>query len=401
MKLDHFDPPANVNDFDSIPNQRQAWSDTLSFWFSREVRGVEQLIGAGKSQFYNPHVTDTTDPNSTKVISWSGFPQLIANKHLGNHKAALQEADHLVSAGGEQFRPQDEYCEWFVTRDTATQKITRVDFTCEGPGYWMAMAQGYPDGVPNSVKTAGATGSKDKVLELYKAFVSPQVQMSDLFVNGKYNPLNKFNTTHGAMHLTHPANTLEAEINIAAQATVLRAQHGQTLTDQDALICCAGYGVPGRASDPTIGGNVNALARQGASITLLNPVGLYIDSLNTTGWVTPDGTPAANFFTIVRGAPGAGLRAVFQVPPAKGYTISDIKIGGQAIQFGGQIAEHILMKLTGLACRVGASHNQPKGCLAVPPQGCSDHPLFAAMGAAPPPEPHTPEFPSESKTRRR
>ena len=114
------------------------------------------------------------------------------------------------------------------------------------------------------------------------------------------------------MHLTHPANTLEAEINIAAQATILRARQGQVLTDQDDLIRCAGYGAPGRASDPTIGGNVNALARQGASITLTNPVGLYIDSLNTTGWVTPDGTSASTFWTIVRGAPGLGLRGVFR-----------------------------------------------------------------------------------------
>jgi hypothetical protein len=398
MKLIHFDPPANISDFDSIPSQRQAWSDTLSFWFSREVRGVEQLIGTGKSQFYNPNTTDTTDPSSTKAINWSGFPQLIANKHPGNHKAALEEADKLISEDGQTFRPQDEYCEWFVTRDPTSQKITRVDFTCEGPEFWSALAHGYPDNIPASVKTAGATGSKDRVLELYQTFVSPNVQMSDLFPNGTYDPRNKFNTTHGAMHLTHPANTLEAEINIAAQATVLRARHGQILTDQDALICCAGYGTPGRASDPTIGGNVNALSRQGASITLLNPVGLYIDSLNTVGWVTPDGTPAVNFFRIVRGTPGSGLRAVFQVPQNKGYTVSDIKIGGQVIQFGGQIAEHILMKLTGLACRIGASHNQPKGCLATPPQGCSSHPLFAAGVMAP--EDHTPSFPSDSKTRR-
>src|SRR5262249_24030406 len=111
------------------------------------------------------------------------------------------------------------------------------------------------------------------------------------------------------------------------------------------------------------------------------------------------GTSAANFFTIVRGTPGAGLRALFQVPQTKGYTVSDIKIGGQAIEFGGQIAEHILMKLTGVACRIGASHNQPKGSIANPPPGCSSHPLFAATGVVAP-EPHTAEFPSDSKTRR-
>lgn len=383
MLLANFDPPANIKDFDSIPNQRQAWSDTLSFMFTRETKGVEQLTGAGHSQFYNPHITDTPSPSSTKAISWIGFPQLITNAHPGNHQAALKEADTLLSDADGPFRPQDEYCEWFVTRAAGGNKITRVDFTCEGPEYWFAMAHGYPDGIPATAKTANAHGEKNKVLTLYQQLVSPTVQMNDLFKNGVYKPRNKWNTTNGAVHLTHPANTLEAEINIAAQSTVLRARQGQLLTDQDALICCAGYGVPGRASDPTIGGNVNALARQGDSITLANPVGLYIDSLNTTGWVTPDGTAASSFWTIVRGAPGSALRAVFQVPASKGYTVSDIKIGGVAIQFGGQIAEHILMKLTGVACRIGASHNTPKNCIATPPPGCSSHPHFMGLHAAP------------------
>ncbi len=293
----------------------------------------------------------------------------------------MQEAETLSNDADGPFRRQDEYCEWFVIRDTAG-KIDRVDFTCEGPEFWFALAHGYPDGIPASVKTANAHGDKNKLLALYRQLVSPNVQMADLFKNGIYNPRNKWNTTDGAVHLTHPANTLEAEINIAAQATILRARQGQVLTDQDALICCAGYGAPGRASDPTIGGNVNALARQGASITLTNPVGLYIDSLNTTGWVTPDGTSASTFWTIVRGAPGLGLRGVFQVPSLKGYTVSDIKIGGVPIRFGGQIAEHILMKLTGVACRIGASHNTPKNCIPTPPSGCAGNSQFMAIHAA-------------------
>lgn len=382
MLLSNFDTPANVNDFDSIPNQRQAWSDVLSFWFTRETGGVEDLVGAGNSQFYNPHLTDTPDPSSTAVISWIGFPQIIAKRHPGNHKAALQEAEKLLSDSSGPFRPQDEYCEWFATHG-AGNVITRVDFTCEGPEYWFAMAHGYPDGTPDEVKTAGAQGDPNQVLALYRQLVSPNVQMADLFQNGVYNPRNKFNTTMGAVHLTHPANTLEAEINIAAQATVLRARQGQLLTDQDALICCAGYGVPNRASDPTIGGTVNALARQGASITLANPVGLYIDSLNTTGWTTPDGTPASSFWSIVRGSAGSGLRAKFEVPASKNYTVSDIKIAGVPIQFGGQIAEHIQMKLTGVACRVGASHNSPKNCIATPPPGCSGIAHFMSLHSAP------------------
>ncbi len=398
MLLAKFDPPANSTDFDSIPNQRTAWSDTLSFWFTGEVRGVEQSVGAGHSQFYNPHTTDTPNPSTTAAISWIGFPKLVTSRHPGNHQAALQEADALLSDSDGPFRQQDEYCEWFATKVAGSNKIARVDFTCEGPEYWFAMAHGYPDGMPANVKTANAHGDKNKVLALYQKLVSPTVKMSDLFKNGVYDPRNKWNTTKGAVHLTHPANTLEAEINIAAQATILRARQGQLLTDQDALICCAGYGTPGRASDPTIGGRVNALARQGASITLANPVGLYISSLNTTGWVTPDGTPASTFWTIVRGTAGLGLRGVFQVPASKGYTVSDIKIGGVPIRFGGQIAEHILMKLTGVACRIGASHNSPKNCIPTPPPECAGHAHFMALHGAS--EPFDAAPPPHGKTRR-
>ena len=88
----------------------------------------------------------------------------------------MQEADTLLSDSDGPFRPQDEYCEWFVTRAAGTNKITRVDFTCEGPEYWVAMAHGYPDRVPTSVKTANAQGDKNKVLALYQQLVSPSVQ---------------------------------------------------------------------------------------------------------------------------------------------------------------------------------------------------------------------------------
>jgi len=36
---------------------------------------------------------------------------------------------------------QDEYCEWSVTRDPKTNKITSVMFTCENPDYWFTLWQ--------------------------------------------------------------------------------------------------------------------------------------------------------------------------------------------------------------------------------------------------------------------
>jgi hypothetical protein len=368
--IPQFDPPAALTDFDAIVDQRAAWDEFIALSLQRNIEDVEATVGAGNSQYYNAKLTSTDQPVATDIIRWKGFPLIIAAKHPGNKRAAWAEADQLKTNGGIQFRPQDEYLEWFVTRN-AQNKITRVVFTCEGPEYWEALAEGYPREytLPRAQRGLGGTkhtnamGDKQKLLTLYQQYVSPDVQLPELLdAGGRYNRWNKWNTTNGAMHLTHPANTLSAEINIAAQATILREKSGQVITNPDTLIRCSGYGVAERASDPHIGDEVNKLARGGYSITLLNPVGLYIDSLETVGWVTPDGTPASQFWTPARGGAGIFVRAVFEVPAAADYTVGDIKIGGQAIEFAGQIAEHINIKLTGIACRQNSFHNTALSC---------------------------------------
>jgi hypothetical protein len=60
---------------------------------------------------------------------------------------------------------------------------------------------------------------------------------------------------------------------------------------------------------------------------------------------------------------GMTVRTVFEIPAEEGYTVSDIKIGGTDIEFGGQIAEFIDVKLTGVACREGQFDNQAFGCV--------------------------------------
>jgi hypothetical protein len=340
MKLPSFDPPANIGDFD--PPLRVLWSKFISDFFDQNIGGVNAKIGPDKCQFYNPTTTDTPDPHAEAVISWIGFPRLITLKHPGNRQAALKDADTPLASGE---RKQDEYLEWFVTRRGG--KIVRVDFTCEGPEYWKFLAKHSPA----------------KLLTLYQQLISPAVKQADLFTAaGAYNPLNQWNTKKGAIHLNQRNNTLGAEINIAAFATILRQQAGTAVTDADALIRCAQFGAAGRASDPTIGAQVNALARAGNLITLKNPVGLYIDSINLAGFTNPDGTPAnPAVFRIVRGQPGSALRAVFEAPAGAGFVVGDMRIGGEAITFGGQLAEHITMKLTGVAFAAGV-HNHAQAC---------------------------------------
>jgi hypothetical protein len=109
-------------------------------------------------------------------------------------------------------KKQDEYCEWSVTRNPETGKITKVTFTSEGPEYWQFLSERDPD----------------LVLRLYREHIGPEVQRSDLFANGEYIPMNRWNntTTDGAMHLIQQANTLSAEIELAAASTLVRQSGG-------------------------------------------------------------------------------------------------------------------------------------------------------------------------------
>ena len=194
---------------------------------------------------------------------------------------------------------------------------------------------------------------------------------ADLFTAaGVYRPLNKWNTGSGVMHLIQPNNTLGAEVNIGAFATIKRKHaDGSPITDPDELIRCAQFGAPGRASDPHIGDIVNGLARQGFSITIKNPIGLYINKIDLTGFKKPDGTPITPaYFKITRGSAGQGLRAIFEVPPGETsgghpFKVSDITIGGVKIAFGGHIAKRISVKLTGVAVEKGMINNPMFDCI--------------------------------------
>ena len=150
------------------------------------------------------------------------------------------------------------------------------------------------------------------------------------------------------MHLHHPANTLGAQINIAARASVLRISGGQLITDADALIRCTGFGDGDRASDPKIGISVNGLVQQGRQVTLENPVGLYMQGINTAGFSIPDGSDPQKCWRVIRGQANASVRAVFEPPVGSNFTLDQIEIGGEPLRFGGQLAEKITMFLNAL-----------------------------------------------------
>lgn len=353
MPIPKFDPPGFLDDLDQ--NQSQEWSK----WISEELtaarnREDQALVNYGpRLQFFNLLSDPPADDAVEGDVTWTAFPRIVMLRSGGSDLKRWRDADASRDN-------QDEYCEWSVTRDD--DKITSVSFTAEGPEYWEYLASVDPD----------------KVLSLYQEHVSPDVQMSDLFTGGSYSPRNRWNnsTAMGVMHLVQRNNTLGAEIELAAGASIVRLdEQGAPITAERRLIECGRYGEGERNSDPTIGAFVNELARKKADVTLANPVGLYIDGLSVAGWETPDGSEPHEYWRITRGTEAKAVRAIYEVPPEKSFAVGDIKIGGQEINFGSQIADFITIKVTGLATRIGKSTVEPfPGCL-------SGAPAFAAPGA--------------------
>ena len=389
-----YDPPGFMTDFDRIPGQRAQWSRAVSGWFDECIAGEEATLQGQPCQYFNQITAPPDGPILEQQIVWNALSGTLRNRW--GRTQALKLADHVVPltqridgpgsyfTGGQwenlYYRPLDEYCEWRLTRNPGG-KIRRVTFTSEPPEYWQAL---HGDTLPNiqGVPTYPTVGDHSLLVDLYREYVSPEVQYEDLicaedlvdysdpatpvvvYAKGTYNPYNRWNTTDGIMHLTQPANSLGAEIKLGADATVLRTANGRDpIADPDALIACAAYGGLNRNSDPTIGASVNELAARGLAITLRNPVGLYMDHLDMTGWTVPDGSPVdPTWLRILRGQPGLIERAVFEVPERFGFTVSDVSIGGVPITLGGHLGEHMTVKLVGLAAEAGKFSNQPVSC---------------------------------------
>lgn len=348
MKITKFNPPGSNSDLASSASMQQKWSDLVSSYFTNGENRLAALLAQGSTrQFYNPLTHGSTAPDvggSAGLITWNGFPR----KFLSSAPGAPPNFAGAEPATPGQARPQDEYLEWFVSKSTAGN-ITSVQFTCEGWDYYDFLF----------------TEAPQVLLQLYRKFINPAVQLADLTgPGGQYNRLNKWNTGQGAMHLTERANNLFAEVILGAEATVRRKNSsGVEVVAAIPLTKCSGFGDERRNSDPAIGAAVNALARQGRTITLADPVGLYIDKLDDSSFTLPDGSPTTGWFRILRGSPAHILRAEFGPPTGSTLTVSDVKIGGTSIKFGGQIAQHITMKIIGIASVATGINNSLIPCI--------------------------------------
>jgi hypothetical protein len=327
--LERFSTPA------AIPEPNQADADA----WSKRVDGMLADYVARFPQFYDPLATETPAGAETASVVWSGSPADL-RRQTTSEEQRWQLAEKTRSN-------QDEYCEWSIERN-ANNQITRVTFTTEVREYWEHVAE----------------RDHNRLLALYQELVSPQVQLNELLdSSGKYLIDNKWNrkTTGRLAHLVQESNNLGAAIDLAAKATVLREDHGQPVTNQQALVTCAALGNQFRNSDPQIAAGINNLAGTGADITLADPPGLYIHGLLTAGITTPDDADPASFWSIERGTDAFALRASFAVPEQHAYTVGDIEIAGRRIDFGAQLADRVQVRISALA-KPGPTKPTPQPC---------------------------------------
>jgi len=322
MPLTRFDTPGNLRDAPPGSPFYDAWH--------RKIDGLidnGNVGSGGVGEIYNPARKDV-DVIAERSLVWMGFPRRVVFDHRDDRPEAFRVADLRTEEDREK---QEEYLEWRAIRQDG--KITKVTFTTETPEYWKLLFEEEPD----------------TVVCLYRNLVGdPGVVKEDLVDSaGVYDKHNPWNTTRGIVHLNVISpldNTLDAAVRLAVGSAGLRNPHSldnyelQENTSQ-----------PPTSADPRVTMDGNTLVRRGLSVTLREPVGLYIAGWDDTGWTKPDGSPVGNYWCVVRGRSGAALRVEYEVPKEEGFVVGDIRIGGRPIEFGGQIAEHVTVMIGGIA----------------------------------------------------
>lgn len=326
--LEQFAAPAHLNELS--PEALQAWHERNA--------AIVAASAAKFGPYYDPTDEDTPEGLRPVRIVWSAFPATITAVHgLGAARWDIADASRSQDDGF----GHDEYCEWGVERNR-NGKIVRITFTTEIPEYWDHVAKANPD----------------LLLALYRELAGEQVQPDDLFDDGQYMLRNRWNDVVGPdgspparpIHLLHGSNTLDAAIKLAREATVLRHDRdGEPVLDRHQLVICSGLGEPLRNSDPQIAQVVNDAVSDGMRVTLKDPLGLYLDGLQSAGVATPDGTDAVEFWHVERGTDQHTVRASFAVPPDKPYVVGDLTIDGRPITRGGQVADKVRVRLEAYA----------------------------------------------------
>jgi hypothetical protein len=376
-----YGPPAGIDDFSRRPKDADKLAKGWNDWISSSIQSVRTAETA--SGLFYDQLADTSGVQDSEPqgITWSAFPLFLtrwfstedpdtADRLAGEAAETLvnkpsfglftKNPDGTYKSLPLSYRRQDEYCEWFVEKDGS--KIQRIYFTVEPPEYWEFMA------------------GQDLTLvhELYKELLhNNNIPISDLrwdrdiyskddpnvekytlqYSAGSYNGHNKWNTEQGAVHLTHWANALSAEIQLASDGTLgwPIKPNAAGVTDRERLISCAGFGGINRSSDPRIGGSVFDYANKGLSVALANPIGLYMQPFDLKGLLNPARADVgAECMHVVRqSVDGRRVLRVEVSPPAgANYTLDECTLDGKKLTTGSQIARRITMVLYGVAKKI-------------------------------------------------
>jgi hypothetical protein len=384
-----FHTPAFVDDLDQAGND--LWHEEMvgvtcfnRQWVLAELRVLtgDSRLGEAAVWYVDPEAVAPPADRATVAASWGGFPAGLRDvsppeKRWEDAQAVRRDGDPVRLADGTELRArtrtmQDEYLEWHAdtVRDADGENIERVHFTCEGPEYWQHLGRRDFATLHRLYEKHLGRTIPEEDLRYPPGTVQERDRPVD--VGGRYNPDNDWNTERGALHLTQVNNTLGAEVNLAARATIARRDHPDPLDAPDLLADCGAFGDPRRDSDPNIGAAANALVRDRHLVTLTDPIGLYIAAFRGDLVKLPD-EPGEGVAELPRGVGGPEtwfgavrpadpvrdgltriLRAVFAIPEGARFRkgdlvrplrVSDLRIGTERATHGGALAELVRMHL--------------------------------------------------------
>lgn len=306
------------------------WQKFVSGRFNIGITVANAEYGDGPTDtwFFNA-LSEGVEEGDVANITWTAFPRVLQVQFPDNGPERWGRADRDRSL-------QEEYCEWEVVKNG--NELESVTFTTEAPDYYGFLA----------------SADRSLLLSLYERFVGRKVDIGDLIVGGRYHDTNSWNVSNGKGTIVHMGgnqfNTLGAAINLSAQATWPSIdKFGTPITSEQALILCRGFGKAARHSDPHIGSQINALVRAGNRVSFPGPVGLYIDSIDKSGFEMPSDQSPDELFELERGAEGFQMRVTVRVPSGAQYKLSDVLLDDEPLEYGGQIAEKMRIRIRGLA----------------------------------------------------
>lgn len=388
-----FSSPAGLTDFKDPSlwdsKMRQEADDIIAILVAsvldkdpNDVTTADIAAWQSKLAYVHPGVeTPPATATTVAVQPWGGFPRLVDRRApwSKSYPPVNGDADGTLRAvedvgeedyGKGQFvdssghvlnlpvrHRQDEYLEWASVRN-ANGDLTKITFVAEGYDYFSTLFKADEQAVVEIYREfTGIKTLKADDLRASKGVYrkTQKGQNSEVVKPGEFNPRNQFNINPGIVHLSHRANSLGAEVNLAGVSGMARKRADGSLVDgknEEELLCCNQGGEPNRNSDPKISQQAYNLVQAGLRYTLTNPVGLYIAGLDEASLTLPDGSPVPrDWWNIVRGhdlwTPQASrvLRLELRPPVGEKIKLSELRANGSLLRFPGQVARLLSVHL--------------------------------------------------------